>query len=178
MNSRVLFICTANQARSAVAEAVLRRCVPPDILVSSAGTQASDGRRCDPNTLAAARLMGLQMETHRSTRLTVDHLQTNDLIVCMTNEHLRHSVGMFTKAWERTFTLKELVRRASSAGPRSGGSFPDYLSYLHSGRSIKDAWIDDGPDDIADPIEQSPKGHHKILETVRELTNALGAFLQ
>lgn len=178
MSSRVLFVCTANQARSAVAEAVLRQCVPATVVVLSAGTQASDGRRCDPTTLASSRLLGIQLDNHRSTRLTVDHLRANDLVVCMTNEHLRHSVGMFTEGWGRTFTLRDLVRRASSAGPRSGGSFSGYIAHLHVGRSLKDAWVDGGPDDIDDPIEHSPKGHQKILETVRELTTTLGALLQ
>jgi protein-tyrosine-phosphatase len=177
--TRILFVCTANQARSAFAEAVLTQ-MNTDLQfeISSAGTQAVDGRGCDKNTVISGRELGFDMTTHRATRLDDQHLRTNDLIVCMTNEHLRHAVGLFTKAWPRTFTLTDLSRRASRVGPRGGGDFAGYLAALHDGRNIKDAWIDGGNDDVPDPIERSLGGHQRILAEVQELTTSIGHLLR
>jgi protein-tyrosine phosphatase len=177
--TKILFVCTANQARSAFAEVVfLSMPTTTDFVVSSAGTQAVDGRGCDTNTLKAGRALGFDMTSHRATRLDGSHLRTNDLIVCMTNEHLRHSVGLFTNAWPRTFTLIDLSRRAAHLGPRTGGDFGAYLAALHEGRAIKHAWIDGGSDDVPDPIERSLSGHQRILSEVHELTNTIGQLLR
>jgi protein-tyrosine-phosphatase len=149
-----------------------------DFEISSAGTQGVDGRGCDTNTVTAGRTLGYDMTKHRATRLVDAHLRDNDLIVCMTNEHLRSSVGLFTKAWPRTFTLIDLARRGARIGPRSGGSFEAYLGALHQGRNIKDAWIDGGSDDVPDPIERSLAGHQQILSEVLELTTSIGHLLR
>jgi protein-tyrosine-phosphatase len=180
--TRILFVCTANQARSAFAEAVLRsmgsEATTGEFTITSAGTKGVDGRPCDTNTVIAAKALGYDVREHRATRLDDSHLRNNDLIVCMTNEHLRHGVGLFTKAWPRTFTLIDLARRAATIGPRSGGDFDAYVGELHQGRNIKDAWIDGGTDDVPDPIERSLAGHQRILAEVLELTTSIGHLLR
>jgi protein-tyrosine-phosphatase len=176
---RILFVCTANQARSAFAEEVLRSMpTSAELVISSAGTQGVDGRGCDANTVSAGRALGYDMTRHRAARLVDSHLRNNELIVCMTNEHLRHAVGLFTKAWPRTFTLVDLARRGAHLGPRSSGDFEAYLGALHQGRNIKDAWIDGGADDVPDPIERSLAGHQRILSDVLELTTSIGHLLR
>lgn len=149
-----------------------------DIEVASAGTQATAGHRCDANSLAVALQLGLDLGAHRSARLNTVNLQGNDLVLCMTNEHLRHSVGMQTKAWPLTFTLIDFVRRASKVGPRAGGDVTRYISHIHEGRSLKDAWVDGGESDIPDPVERSSSGHLKIFQEIRELTRTTELFLR
>jgi protein-tyrosine-phosphatase len=175
--TRVLFVCTANQARSAFAEAILRS-LTAHVEVSSAGTQASAGHRSDANSLTVASQLGFDLSAHRATRLNELTLQDKDLVLCMTNEHLRHTVGLHTKSWPHTFTLIDFVRRASIVGPRSGNDLSLYLEKIHAGRAIKDAWVDGGPTDVPDPIERSANGHRKIFEEIRELTMALELFLR
>jgi protein-tyrosine-phosphatase len=173
----LLFVCTANQARSAFAEFVFKS-LEFDFQVTSAGTQARAGRPCDPNTLTVARRLGFDLSEHRSSSLVDSHLRTNDIVICMTNEHLRYAVGLFTKSWTNTFTLPDFVRRASMIGPRMGANLNDYLAVIHKGRLLKDAWTDGGASDIPDPIERSLNGHQTILENVQKLTETLGALLR
>jgi protein-tyrosine-phosphatase len=175
--TRVLFVCTANQARSAFAEAVFKS-LNTDIEVASAGTQATAGNRCDTNSLAVAKQLGLDLSAHRSSRLNTTNVQGNDLVVCMTNEHLRHTVGLFTKSWPLTFTLTDFVRRASKVGPRAGGDMTRYIAHIHEGRSLKDAWIDGSDADVPDPVERSVAGHQKIFQEIRELTRTMELLLR
>lgn len=177
--NQILFVCTANQARSPFCEAVFASTnLCPDVVVASAGTQAVDGRPCDPKTTTIAQELGFEVSGHRSRRLADDHVRDSDLIVCMTNEHVRQSVGLYVQAWSRTFTLIDLARRAALFGPRSGGPVANYAAALHEGRNLQDVWLDGGPDDLPDPINLSLNGHRRILMRAQSLTESVGLLLR
>lgn len=176
---RVLFICSANQARSPFCEAVFASVnLSPDIVAWSAGTQAVDGRPCDPKTTVIARESGLDLSKHRSTRLVEEHLRESDLIICMTNEHVRQAVGLLVATWSRTFTLIDLARRTALFGPRSGGHFGKYVEKLHEGRSLQDVWLDGGADDLVDPIDLSLSAHRKVLFRAQSLAESVAVLLR
>ncbi len=82
----ILFICTGNVSRSAVAECILRtmaaRSSRGDIEVASAGTHDMDSEAFDTMMVAAAAKHGYQLSGH-SKRMTADLLQRADLILTM-----------------------------------------------------------------------------------------------
>ncbi|MFI9274446.1 hypothetical protein ACIGXM_27615 [Kitasatospora sp. NPDC052896] len=87
----VLFVCTGNTCRSAMAEHLLRRAVSaaglaPGTLIGSAGLAAEAGTPMDPRAVAA---LGLDPATvtHRATPVEPETLAAADLVIAMTREH-------------------------------------------------------------------------------------------
>src|SRR4051794_7487323 len=58
------------------------------------------------------------LDAHVSRQLTGAMIDDADLVIAMTRDHLREAVVLRPDAFRRTFTLKELVRRARRVGPR------------------------------------------------------------
>ncbi len=59
----VLFLCVANSARSQMAEGIARSLAPPDVAVSSAGSQPS---RVNPLAIRALDEIGIDIRSHTS----------------------------------------------------------------------------------------------------------------
>ncbi len=127
MTRRALVVCTANVCRSPTVERLFRRRLEGvrDVdgetwTVTSAGTRRVDART-DINTVRAAASVGIDLNGHLPRVLDREILTTDgaDLVLVMTREHVRDVVVLDRDAWSRTFTLKELVRRAQGVEPPS-----------------------------------------------------------
>src|SRR4029453_13428908 len=120
----ILLICTANQCRSAMAEGMLRR------LLTDHGAYAEIGsagllRGGAPATRHAGAGMadrGGDISPHVSRTIDPEVVRSTPLIIGMAREHVREAVVGYGADVEHTFTLKELVRRGASAGPRRGAA--------------------------------------------------------
>ena len=88
---RVVFVCTANTARSHLAAALWRRASP--VVATSAGTHP--GERVNPGALAAARRHHLELPDV-APRLLADTLDEGDLVITVcdrAHEELRGAAG-------------------------------------------------------------------------------------
>jgi protein-tyrosine phosphatase len=169
---RALVVCTANVCRSPVAERLLQRAL--DGLdrsarlwtVRSAGT-ITTGARTDRWTLVVASDAGLDISRHIPRRLDETVLATDgaDLILAMTREHLRHVVALDPGAWPRTFTLKQLARRAAGSSADGAGdeSFSTWRERMSDGRPASELMVPDDIDDIADPYGRSRRDHVAMM---------------
>lgn len=87
---KILFICTANVCRSALAEAILKKKIEEegltDITVESAGAYDLKGRARDATMTALAREAGYEI-TGSARYATSELLTSADLIICM--EHFQ-----------------------------------------------------------------------------------------
>jgi protein-tyrosine-phosphatase len=147
----ILFVCTANQNRSPMAEVLLRARVP-DAEVRSAG-RLDGGVAASDGAMRAVAARGLDLGGHRSSVVTPEAVADADLIVCMAREHLREVVLAHPDAFGKTFTLKELVRRGSATGPREPDQpLSSWLALVHTGRRTSDLLGDSPDDDVDDPI--------------------------
>src|SRR5579883_2475551 len=100
--------------------------------VRSAGS-LDGGRPPAPEAVAVMAERGIDIAGHRSAA--------------------REAVALEPSAWPKCFTLKELVRRASQAGPRPPGQpLPDWLAHLGAGREPAGLLGASQADDVADPV--------------------------
>jgi len=145
-----------------------------DATVASAGLLQS-GQPASAHGVDILRDRGLDMTTHRSRTMTREMLRSADLIIAMAREHVREAVVLDPNLWPRTFTLKELVRRAELAGPRQVGEpIGDWLARVGHGRRVADLSGSSPTDDVADPIG-GPRSAYERMAT--ELDDLLGRFV-
>lgn len=173
---RVAVVCNANLCRSPAAAALLRarlRTRGVTATVASAGLLPGDATPGD-GLVEAMRERGIDLSGHRSRRLDADTVRAADLVVIMEHHHLGDVLLLDRGAWERTFTLKDLVRRAKEAGPRRPGEPLDrWLGRVGRGRTRLDA-VGAWGDDIVDPAGGSPA---QVLETVDEIGALVGRLV-
>jgi protein-tyrosine-phosphatase len=130
----VTIVCTGNTCRSPMAEVLLRHALDardpalPPIRVQSAGVSAYAGDPASENAVRAVQKVGLNLESHRSRKLTAPLLEESDLIIAMTESHLALIEHFFPDS-----SVPAILFREPADGPGSevpdpfGGSLGDYI---------------------------------------------------
>ena len=174
----VLIVCSANQCRSPLAAALLRRALDgTDVVVLDAGTGES-GYPVTDATLTTASRLGVDLSEHRSTSLDPALVDAADIVITMERAHVRSIVVDDPDAWSKTYTLKELVRRAEGVGQRHAGqSLAEWLVMLQEGRKRSDLLGASPIDDVADPTSDRRVDHASLVEELDELIAATVALL-
>ncbi len=89
---RILFVCTGNTCRSAIAEAIAVREAGArgmhDVKASSAGTSAWDGAPASDGAMLVGIERHLDLNAHRSRQLTREIVAHADLILAMGPHHV------------------------------------------------------------------------------------------
>ncbi len=123
-----------------------------DVVVSSASTMLRPGHRASPATLAVLRERGIDAEAHRSRILTPEIVAHCDLVLTMERVHLRVAALMAPGAFDKSFTLKEFLRRALSTDRRQIQEPLDaYLERLNIGRDPLELLAAYESDEVSDP---------------------------
>ena len=127
-----------------MAEGILRSLLTPDqaaqVEVSSAGTGAVDGMPATTLAVETAAARGIDIRSHRSTRLTPDLLRGSDLILCMEPGHVARAQELAPNAIDRirliTRTDAEPGHTADAGiGDPIGGTTKEYeetFNRIHS----------------------------------------------
>lgn len=127
---KIMFICTGNICRSAMAQWLLKYKVEErkmdNIEVYSCGVYAEDG---DTPTWEAKRVMideySIDMSKHRATNIVNSNIKEMDLILCATLSHKRDVLRIYPDLEGKVFTMKEYV---------------GYERQYHDKFDIKDPW--------------------------------------
>lgn len=108
---KVLFVCTGNSCRSALASLFLKKRLQKlkinNVEVFSAGTGTMDGLSASPETIDVLKEEGINAISHRSTRLNKDLINNADLIYAMEHSHLYYIVDLIPEANNKTFLLND-----------------------------------------------------------------------
>lgn len=178
---RILVVCTANVCRSPLAAALLQEALTArqvHATVRSAGTRRVK-LPVDPEIVKILDERGIDAGHHQPRVVTPAIIinDGHDLVLTMTREHVRDVVATDRMAWKRTFTLRELVRRAEASDhgrqqhrtARSGHPTASWLEAVGAGRRPIDLLHGSALDDIDDPYGQS----RRILRQAAQEIDAL-----
>jgi protein-tyrosine-phosphatase len=79
------------------------------VVVSSAGTWATNGQPATPNAVTTLRERGGDISGHRSRDVTLDMVAEADLVLVMTSGHLEAITAEFPAARDKTILLSQLA---------------------------------------------------------------------
>jgi len=150
---------------------------PEDVSVASAGLLPG-GYASPPEVITAMAELGFDLSGHCSAQISPELVAAADLILCMGRRHAREVVILDHRAWGRTFTLKELVRRGDHRGGRAPGeTLAAWLHRLHQGRERTDLVGRSAEDDVADPIGGPPDAFRSTARELGALVERVAALL-
>jgi protein-tyrosine-phosphatase len=87
MKMKVMFVCTANTCRSAMAEAIFKQMVGDKVDVYSSGIFAETGRSASKNSQEACKSHGIDLSNHTATNFRDSDIARMDLVLTATEYH-------------------------------------------------------------------------------------------
>jgi protein-tyrosine phosphatase len=198
----VLFVCHANQCRSAMAERLANRTFADRIgvrgsrlSVSSAGTHARAGVPMHETAAAVLRERRAYADRFSSRLLTPPILSTPDLVLTATRAQRSACLTLVPGVARRTFTLRQFARLASTVGtlstwsPRRSALFSTgVLSTVHADSPTRrlQALLDEiasvrnrlpavkpNEDDLADPVREPIEAFRTCADEIQRTIDAL-----
>lgn len=161
---QVLVVCTANQCRSPMAEALARAAfegMGANVRVSSAGTNALPNYPATEYAELTMAKRGLDVRNHSSRHIDEAGVDGADMIWCMERQHVVEIGAKWPAAMAVTFTLLDLERRAAQQHRHPSESICLWLHRIGDERRAVDVLGDSENDDVADPIGRSLRRYRK-----------------
>lgn len=124
----IMFVCTGNTCRSAMAEALMKFHIKDNeklkgkIKVYSCGIFAEDGEMSMYTAIEAMKEYGIDLGEHRATNIRNANIEKMDLILCATRSHKYTVEQLYPDLKEKIYTIKE------------------YANYEGESLDIKDPW--------------------------------------
>jgi len=116
MFKTILFVCTGNTCRSAMAEGLFKKMLSErkeDIRgfnIISVGISALPGMRATPEAIKVMTEQGIDISRHIAIQVQEDLIKKADLILVMSNTHKDYIKTKFTFAKSKIYLLKEFAQ--------------------------------------------------------------------
>ena len=189
--ARVLFVCTGNVCRSALADGMLRRAVDQAgagdrVRVHSAGTGARAGMAMPEQIVRLAREQGVsEPESHAAVVLDLADIREADLVLAATRAHRSQIVERLPRASRRTFTVREFARLLPVVAERAPlaerpGDPAERLRWLAAQAAKYRGYVhieDDALDDIVDPMGRSDAVYAQMADQLIPAVESIAAAL-
>jgi protein-tyrosine phosphatase len=174
----VVFICTGNRFRSAIAEALLTRMTAGlPVRVSSAGTLDLGPVAVLPEAFELAPSLGVDLADHRARCVRAVDLTTSDLVLGFELVHVATAVVDCGARRAHTFTLPELAAVLPD-GAASGDGQGDLVQQARDVVArAHEARTPERPLELADPLGGSADVFRYTAGEVRTLTEQLATAL-
>ncbi len=107
---KIMFICTGNICRSAMADGLMKKLVKEqnkDIESYSCGIFAENGDMPTFNAIEAIKEYGVDLKNHRATNIRNSKIKDMDIILCATVSHKNNVKAMYPELRDKIFTIKE-----------------------------------------------------------------------
>jgi protein-tyrosine phosphatase len=180
----VLFVCTANQCRSPLAENLFRASLQRlgvDWQVSSAGVRACDGKPMHRHVSTVLDEHDIPHQGWQSRRLTPAQIAATDLVLTAEVVHRQVAVTMHPAAVRYSFTLLQFARllklAAASGELTSAHDGPDLIRHAELARSrpqSRDEHLIDLPDPIGESIDKFRETADRIEQALGQIEHAFG----
>lgn len=146
-------------------------------MLASAGLMES-GHPASPHAVATLADRGIDLSGHRTRRLSSGLVDAADLVLGMENRHVRAVAVLSHSALDRSFTMKDFLRRGVATGPRR----PDeavaaYLARLGDGRDPALLQHDDPAEAVADPVGRPRAEFERCADELDLLVRGVRYFL-
>ena len=122
---KIMFICTGNICRSAMAHKMLEKKAKElnkNVEVYSCGIWAENGDIPTYEGIETMKEYGIDLKTHKATNIRNSNIENMDVILCATNNHKLNVTAMYPKLKDKVFTMKE------------------YCGFLENDLDINDPW--------------------------------------
>jgi protein-tyrosine-phosphatase len=136
---KILFVCTGNTCRSAMAAAMMNDIAVKNdlnVLIDSAGVFAGIGEKASDEAILAMEKRGIDLSGHRTKPLTDELINMADLILTMTEAHKQLIINYAPDK------IKTLLEYAGDEGDISDPYGGDLEEYEETANEIYDALVD------------------------------------
>jgi protein-tyrosine-phosphatase len=186
---RVLYVCTGNICRSAVAERLLRRDLAARlgaradlVQVESAGVRGLVGEPIDRDSAAALTALGGDPDGFAARLLDAGLVQDADLVITANRRHRATVVRLEPSAAGRTFTMRELAQLADLVELDALPGADPRARLEAAVREVAAARGSVRPDDrhdldVEDPYGSPPAVHRRTTDVIAQATGAAARLL-
>ncbi len=175
----ILFVCTGNICRSALAERLARAYLSEvlgddaDVIrLVSGGTQAVIGSAMHPDSAMVLRGLGADAVGFRAQHLRTALAVEPDLVLAMTRRHRAAVLELAPRALSRTFTLREaadLVQFVGEDTELGGSDLTERARGLVAAMAgVRGRRSPGSGDDVPDPIDRPLEVHQEVGEAIAE----------
>lgn len=110
---KIMFICTGNICRSAMAKGMMRKLVIENNInaeIYSCGVYAQTGDFATYNAVEAAKEYNADISSHRATNIRESKIEEMDLILCATTSHKQSVLYLYSNLQGKVYTMKEYAK--------------------------------------------------------------------
>ena len=110
---KIMFICTGNICRSAMAEGMMKKLAIEnnlDIQVYSCGVYAETEDWATYNAIESMKYYDVNIENHRATNIRDSKIEEMDIILCATVSHKQSVLYLYPKLQGKVYTMKEYAK--------------------------------------------------------------------